>query len=647
MSNLVVEKVLSCHTLPSLPGVAMRVLELTQDKNVAAVEIASTIQKDPALTTKVLRTVNSSYYALSTPCPSIKRATGLLGINTVKSIVLGFSLVESAKKAGIERQFDMMAYWRRAIYSAAGAKIIAALTGSCDAEEAFVGALVQDIGVLAFACTLKGEYDQLLQAAGPDHGHHIEHERKAYDCDHSEVGALLAERWRLPPQLIECIKRHHDADNCHPSYEKLVRVVVAGGMAAAALTHTEDKSKLGMFVTSMRKWFSQELAQSREVLVYINEAAKQLGDSLELRTGQSVDIQQIMSEAQEQLIQTQEAIAREALELKRNNDELERKNITDTLTGAFNRAYFDRTIAEAFANSNQSKMPVSVLFSDADRFKSVNDTHGHQAGDGVLVALSARFRETIGNVGTVCRYGGEEFAIIVPGANSDRAMKLAELLRKKIAATQLDVTEQAGKPLQLPVTVSIGVATHVPGTPEAFDSAQALVHAADVGVYAAKQSGRNCVRLGDTNAPAPVETTWRVMVIEDDALAARLIGFLFEKRREFSLKFCTTGEEALQAIEQSTPEVQPQLVLSDLQLPGVSGIEVISKIKTSPKTSHITCAVLSSTKDESMTAKAAAVGAVCFIEKTDFCAGFDGWLTKLTGLMTGSKSGEKGKQAAA
>jgi diguanylate cyclase (GGDEF)-like protein len=628
-NNPAIERVMNCQHLPSLPGVAMRVLELTADKNVSSVEIATTIQNDPALTTKVLRTVNSSFYGLPTPCPSIKRATSLLGMNTVKSIVLGFSLVESTKKAGLNKRFDMLSYWRRAVYSAAGARTIAQALRRCDPEEAFIGAMVQDIGVLAFAATLKEEYDAVIAEAAADHEGTSEAERKRLGADHSQVGARLAERWRLPPQVIECIRWHHEPDRSSPALGDLLRAVAAGGLAAAVLADTNDPKKLGRFVVSMRNWGEMDALAARDLLVQINESASQLAKSMDLKTGDSADLSSIMSRAHEQLLATQEDIQRETQELRRSNDELAKKTVTDALTGAFNRAHFDGEVAAAYARSNAERTPLTVIFSDADKFKSVNDTHGHQAGDAVLVELARRLRDALGTLGTVCRYGGEEFAIIVPGADEERGMRLAEALRRKIAAMPFDLS--ALRPgLSLPVTVSLGVAAHDPAAGSVFAKPEDLVHLADLGVYAAKKAGRNRVCRGAAESEAPGV---RVLAIEDDPLAARLLGFLFEKHSGFTLSVESTAEAGLAAIR--APGTRPDLVLCDLGLPGMDGLQALRTLRGEPAISTIPFVIVSASGDPAAAATAAAAGADSYIDKSELVSGFDRWVVRLAELAAG------------
>ncbi|MBS0197256.1 MAG: HDOD domain-containing protein [Planctomycetes bacterium] len=631
-SKAAADRVLNCQNLPSLPGVAMRVLELTANQGVSAQEIATTIQNDPALTTKVLRTVNSSYYGLSTPCPSIRRATSLLGINTVKSIVLGFSLVESTKRAGLERTFDMLAYWRRAVYSAAGARCIAVKSGRCDPEEAFVGALVQDIGVLACAATLKAEYDQVCAQAPGDHDLLAPIEKALLGIDHTEIGAHLAERWRLPPQIAECIKQHHTPDKCRPEHQQLLRTVALGGLAAAFLADTNQKRKLGAFVSSAREWYGIEQPVARDLLVQINDGATQLSKTLEIKTGESADLSGLMSQAHEQLVATQEQIQRETIELRKNNQDLELRSITDALTGAFNRAHFDREIAAAFQKSGADKSPLSVLFCDGDKFKNVNDTHGHPAGDAVLIELSKRLRDALTGIGTVCRCGGEEFAIIVPGADADRALKLAEVIRRRIAATGIDVSAAVGSPTVLPVTISIGVATHDPRVGAAFPGFEQLVQAADQGVYAAKRDGRNCVRaVGRNEAPRPASEVIKVLFVEDDPMAARLMGFLFDKHREFSVTFVASGEEALESVAKSAPD----LVISDLNLAGISGIQIAAALRSKPATAALPFVIVSATVTDKIRAQALDAGVAHCIDKTDLLGKIDAWIATFTQLSRG------------
>ncbi|MEM8494768.1 MAG: GGDEF domain-containing protein, partial [Planctomycetota bacterium] len=160
----------------------------------------------------------------------------------------------------------------------------------------------------------------------------------------------------------------------------------------------------------------------------------------------------------------------------------------DTLTQAANRRKFNEFLADQYQACTKTNAPISVAFLDADHFKKFNDTYGHPTGDRVLVVLAATLKSVFGEQGLVCRYGGEEFAVILPRIDRKEAAKLAESARCAIEAAPIESDEGE----ELHITASIGVACQEAGF---FKSAEQLVKAADNGVYAAKKSGRNAVRV--------------------------------------------------------------------------------------------------------------------------------------------------------
>jgi two-component system cell cycle response regulator len=129
--------------------------------------------------------------------------------------------------------------------------------------------------------------------------------------------------------------------------------------------------------------------------------------------------------------------------------------------------------------------PLSVLFADVDNFKSINDTHGHDAGDNVLRELAARFRRNTRNIDLACRVGGEEFIIVMPDTGMERALQVGERLRAAIAAERF----HANGDTLLEVTASVGIAT-LDGP---FDTPEGLIKRADQALFIAKRGGRNRV----------------------------------------------------------------------------------------------------------------------------------------------------------
>lgn len=157
----------------------------------------------------------------------------------------------------------------------------------------------------------------------------------------------------------------------------------------------------------------------------------------------------------------------------------------DPLTGLFNRRYFQEALEREVHRADRGRQPVSVLMLDLDHFKKFNDTYGHQAGDSLLKKVGAMLDARTRVEDIACRYGGEEFVLILPGARIDVAVRRANELRKAMREASLE-DNQLG-----PVTVSVGVA----GFPEHGTRGEALLRAADEALYRAKHEGRDRVAV--------------------------------------------------------------------------------------------------------------------------------------------------------
>src|SRR3954463_12622124 len=161
MNEQLVQKIRNCPNLPSLPAIAVQVLDLAQRPDADIVEIARIISKDPALSSKILRTVNSSFYGRSQHVSTISHALVILGLQSVKTLVLGFSLVTNLTK-NKAKGFKHVHYWRRSIYAATAARTLAAKINLVQQEEAFLAALLNDIGMLVLDQVVGDAYGEIF-----------------------------------------------------------------------------------------------------------------------------------------------------------------------------------------------------------------------------------------------------------------------------------------------------------------------------------------------------------------------------------------------------------------------------------------------------------------------------------------------------
>lgn len=183
-------------------------------------------------------------------------------------------------------------------------------------------------------------------------------------------------------------------------------------------------------------------------------------------------------------------------ELLRTREALREQATHDGLTGLLNRNSILEKLDEELSRAARAGTPVSVLMADLDRFKSINDTHGHLVGDAVLREAARRLKSAARRYDSVGRYGGEEFLIVLPGCDASHAATQAERIREAIGATPLLAPAQP-----IPVTVSVGVSCSSHCAPES------LVREADEALYEAKGEGRNRVvvhsmELGHTRCTA-------------------------------------------------------------------------------------------------------------------------------------------------
>jgi putative nucleotidyltransferase with HDIG domain len=190
------------NALPTIPGVLKRLLGVIENPGVSLNEISNFISNDPALTTKVLKMVNSPIYGFPGRISSVNQAVILLGLNVVKGLLLGVSVFELMQKT-------MIGLWEHSLGCAITARFIAEKKGLKEPEEASVDGLLHDIGKVLLILQFPEEYEKAMRDADIGNLSIYDAERAHFGTTHASVGSWMAQKWRFPQKLVDVIEYHH------------------------------------------------------------------------------------------------------------------------------------------------------------------------------------------------------------------------------------------------------------------------------------------------------------------------------------------------------------------------------------------------------------------------------------------------------
>ena len=502
-TNSLEEKVLAADDLPTLPVVALKILELTQMPDVSVNEIARVVQNDPALSARILKLANSSMFGMPKKIASLRQATVILGLRTVKVLALSFSLVEyfTHKTEGV---FDFEKYWRRSLSMAVGAKLLAEAASDARRDEAFVGGLLADLGMIAaFRCAPE-EYAPVLSAYEESKVPIQKVEQTLLGMTHARLSSRLLAHWSLPEVLCDAVAAHHggNLDALGERTRTLASVLWAAAVIADLFCGDLASATLDQVKKQCVELTGITPAKLETVLEALDSHVTEIASLFLLDIGQPTSYEEIRSQAMTQLAAMSvdaelgrveaarwEQNARQELEqLSDRAQELREQANTDPLTRIGNRQAFDTGMKEAIQRAQESNGCLGLILLDLDHFKRLNDAHGHQAGDEVLRAVGRCLSKVSEGPNLAARYGGEEFAVIVADASARAVRQLAEDIRKSIERARI---EYKGKTMR--VTVSLGAA-HVSFAHERADAKQ-IIERADECLYSAKHAGRNRVEI--------------------------------------------------------------------------------------------------------------------------------------------------------
>ena len=491
MTPELAKKLQSCPSLPSPAPIAVRIITLANEPEVDLDHIIKILHCDPALASKILRTANSPLYPYSKKVENLHQAVMVLGLNATISLALSFSLMKSLqtnRKSGL----DYSLYWKRALLAGTACRVLGTtcgLTGTI--EELYLSSLMQDLGMLALDQVFFDLYDtpELDQTC---HASIIAHEKQRLGVNHAAVGSWLLTQWNFPDRLRLAVAGSDDSSRIPPQDEraKFVYCVSLSGKIAEIFLRESHSDYLQVVKEEAHNLLDLTPKALMEVLEttqgLIPETEKIFQTDLQTWT----EPQAILEMAREALLLRNLQTLKEVQELQVNKatmeaqfHNLEEIHRLDSLTGALTRASLEKCLETSFEQALANEECLTLVFGDLDKFKSVNDTYGHQAGDKVLQSTARLLQAKLRTTDSVGRYGGEEFVIILPKASSTTAVMVCERILSAFRGTTHEIAGDQR------ITISLGIATHTPDHP--YPTVTELLHAADEAMYFSKTRGGN------------------------------------------------------------------------------------------------------------------------------------------------------------
>jgi HD-like signal output (HDOD) protein len=274
--NAVVAKALSLVSdIATLPEVTMKIIEVVENPKSTARELHEVIKRDPALSAKVLKVVNSAFYGLPGQIASVDRAIVLLGLSAVKNIAIASSIARLFKGGTIGGTFTAKDLWKHSVAVAVAAKLLAKAGGAvAGGDEVFLAGLIHDLGIMIERQAFAPQLTEIIERCIAGEGSFIELETRIIGADHQALGDGLTTKWRFPRHLRAAVGFHHNPNDLSADLQPLGRLV-----------HVADtlccQEKLGFYLTGSGQELSEETLEAISITPeQLEQVRQQLADEV-------------------------------------------------------------------------------------------------------------------------------------------------------------------------------------------------------------------------------------------------------------------------------------------------------------------------------------------------------------------------------
>lgn len=511
--SLVQKRVQSLEVLPALSRTAVRLLELARQQDADLSEYVKVIETDPSLSAKLLAFANSPFFGIRCKVHCVRQAVMLLGMTQARCVAISHCL------AGLHQDWrldpaDASACWEASLCKAVACRRLAKLVDAERAEEMFLCGLLQDVGVSLFFSVAGAEYAQFLQRPEGTIAEQLSYERKLFGLDHAECGGLIARKLGLPELFGAVAAGHHDEMALGQLFSQGRLAVL---MPLASLLPHDLRCWRPADVQSLNALLADRMpgrwTDAGAFGQSIQEEFAQLVSALGARAAEPVSLAELAERAAMEnarlvgavvgLAHAQAAQNRElesmVNRLEARNQDAERRADHDPLTGLMNRAGFLRCAQASMSRAKAYGHPVGIAYFDLDRFKEINDLHGHGCGDALLKVVASRLQSGARDSDLLCRWGGDEIVGLITNVNQADCVNVVHRMQQ---AVEQDPVLWEG--LSLRVAMSGGI-RWLDRVDEGTDLVS-LISEADAALYTAKmrQRGTLCYSMLRNEPPEGV-----------------------------------------------------------------------------------------------------------------------------------------------
>lgn len=479
-----VEKFATNDCLPSLPEVAVRLLQIADEDQPDYLQIAQIIRTDPAISGKILKVTNSALFAFRQKTESIEEALPKLGLNMIRIIILGFHLADF-KADGPELKESFRKHWRSSLTQGVFAELMAEKLEYKNPEVYFLAALLQDIGILAMISRVPRNYlDNVLKRV--DFPEVVSAEKSFFGFSHVDVSMAILRHWGIENSFEVGIKHHHDRivpaiKTNHPNIIPILQAASRGAqmMFADRSSDLPLKQAVSQWAGFVNFRLGLNFRQCESIIDEISSGVNKYCALFNFDIGEGVCPERVVKQAKDRLHRIAfELLEKSVLEKTNRNDSLYK----DSLSGLHNRRFLDERLPDLIADNMRRKNAIGLIFMDVDKFKSINDTFGHAVGDQAIEAVASWITQSIRSQDIAIRLGGDEFVIIIQEVS---AAAFAAIISRMMAGPPALKNEHEDP---WPIKLSLGCIHVMPPKAGTIDTNH-LLDQADQLMYRAKTQG--------------------------------------------------------------------------------------------------------------------------------------------------------------